>query len=173
MRRRGPDRQRYSTELSGGCNPTRRICETMRPTTATLYVWFRAVNSRCGTARGTGGGGGTAPEVEHFQKVRTVPAAFVGKQNQGGRRPTCVWSDGPDWQLVGRRPAHRGTIFPQYSLRRELPHLGHWDRSTTTTSTAFLLPLGHLSPCFAISPDPYRYVASIGPRWRRRRSACV
>jgi len=32
------------------------------------------------------------------------------------------------------------TMRPQYSVRRALPHFGQCDRSTTTTSTAFLLP---------------------------------
>lgn len=27
---------------------------------------------------------------EHSQDVRTVPAALVGKRNQGGGRPPCV-----------------------------------------------------------------------------------
>jgi len=34
---------------------------------------------------------------------------------------------------------------------RRLPHLGQWDRSTTTTSTAFLLPLGRPALRFAIA----------------------
>ena len=34
-----------------------------------------------------------------------MSAAFVGKRNQGGGRPPCVWSDVPDWQLVRRDDA--------------------------------------------------------------------
>ena len=46
---------------------------------------------------------------------------------------------------------------PQYSLRREQPHFGQCDRSTTTTSTAFLLPLGRPARFAVITFSPDRY----------------
>jgi len=35
-----------------------------------------------------------------------VPAALVGKRNQNGGSPPCVWSHIPDWQLMRRDDAH-------------------------------------------------------------------